>query len=121
MLSVQSTRDMTTVTIPFGGKAAPLRGARTQPGAGPEAQPVAPRSPIWMRRSRRRWPHPIGQPPIERVGARPRDRVLLVSDDNTRLTPADRMIPPLLRPAEPGRRPRPATSPASWPSGPTAT
>jgi nickel-dependent lactate racemase len=39
---------------------------------------------------------PIGQAPIEER-VRPGDRVLLVSDDNTRLTPADRMLPPLLR------------------------
>ena len=38
---------------------------------------------------------PIGQPPLEQW-VRPGDRVLLVSDDNTRLTPVDRMIPPLL-------------------------
>lgn len=38
---------------------------------------------------------PIGQPPLEQW-VRPAARVLLVSDDNTRLTPADRMIPPLL-------------------------
>ena len=43
----------------------------------------------------RLWPDPIGQPPIEQW-VKPSDRVLLVSDDNTRLTPADRMIPPLL-------------------------
>ena len=39
--------------------------------------------------------HPIGQPPTEEW-VRASDRVLLVSDDNTRLTPAERMIPPLL-------------------------
>lgn len=39
--------------------------------------------------------NPIGQPPIGQW-VRPDDRVLLVSDDNTRLTPVDRMIPPLL-------------------------
>jgi nickel-dependent lactate racemase len=38
---------------------------------------------------------PIGQPPIAQW-VKPSDRVLLVSDDNTRLTPAGRMIPPLL-------------------------
>jgi nickel-dependent lactate racemase len=38
---------------------------------------------------------PIGQPPIE-AWVRPGERVLLVCDDNTRLTPAGRMIPPLL-------------------------
>jgi nickel-dependent lactate racemase len=39
---------------------------------------------------------PCGQAPLEEW-VRPGDRVLLVSDDTTRLTPADRMIPPLLR------------------------
>ena len=39
--------------------------------------------------------NPIGQEPVEQR-VRPTDRVLLVSDDNTRFTPADRMIPPLL-------------------------
>jgi nickel-dependent lactate racemase len=38
---------------------------------------------------------PIGQRPIEEW-VKAGDRVLLVSDDNTRLTPVDRMIPPLL-------------------------
>jgi nickel-dependent lactate racemase len=38
---------------------------------------------------------PIEQAPIEQW-VRPGDRVLLVSDDNTRLTPAEGMIPPLL-------------------------
>lgn len=40
--------------------------------------------------------NPIGQAPIDQW-VRPDDRVLLVSDDNTRLTPVDRMIPPLLK------------------------
>ncbi len=39
--------------------------------------------------------HPINQEPIENR-VKPSDRVLLVSDDNTRSTPVDRMIPPLL-------------------------
>ncbi len=38
---------------------------------------------------------PIGQEPLERW-VQPGDRVIIVSDDNTRLTPADRIIPPLL-------------------------
>jgi len=40
--------------------------------------------------------HPIHQAPLETM-VKPADRVLLVSDDNTRSTPVDRMIPPLLR------------------------
>lgn len=39
---------------------------------------------------------PIGQEPLE-TWVRPGSRVLLISDDNTRLTPADRIIPALLR------------------------
>jgi len=39
---------------------------------------------------------PIGSAPIE-DWVRASDRVLIVSDDNTRFTPADRLIPPLLR------------------------
>jgi len=38
---------------------------------------------------------PIGQPPLE-SWVKPRDSVLLVADDITRLTPAERIIPPLL-------------------------
>ena len=38
---------------------------------------------------------PIGGPRLESLVS-PGDRVLLVSDDNTRLTPADRLIPPIL-------------------------
>jgi nickel-dependent lactate racemase len=34
---------------------------------------------------------PLGQPPLERW-VRPSDRVLIISDDNTRFTPASRMI-----------------------------
>jgi len=39
--------------------------------------------------------HPIGQPPLK-SWVRTSDRVVLVCDDNTRLTPAERIIPPLL-------------------------
>ena len=38
---------------------------------------------------------PIGQEPLEKW-VQSGDRVVLVSDDNTRLTPSDRIIPPLL-------------------------
>ncbi len=38
---------------------------------------------------------PIGQARLEKW-IKPNDRVIIVSDDNTRLTPADRIIPPLL-------------------------
>jgi nickel-dependent lactate racemase len=39
--------------------------------------------------------NPIGQPPLK-AWVKPTDSVLLVTDDVTRLTPADRIIPPLL-------------------------
>lgn len=39
--------------------------------------------------------HPIGQAPIP-AWVRPTDNVLIVSDDNTRLTPVDRMLPLLV-------------------------
>lgn len=39
--------------------------------------------------------NPINQAPLEEM-VKPSDRVVLISDDNTRLTPVHRMIPPLL-------------------------
>jgi len=39
--------------------------------------------------------NPISQKPLQKW-VKPTDRVILISDDNTRLTPADRIIPPLL-------------------------
>lgn len=39
--------------------------------------------------------HPIDQDPLGQW-VKPEDRVIIVSDDNTRLTPSDRLIPPLL-------------------------
>lgn len=39
--------------------------------------------------------HPIDQAPLDQW-VKPLDRVIIVSDDNTRLTPSDRIIPPLL-------------------------
>lgn len=39
--------------------------------------------------------HPIDQAPLEQW-IKPEDRVIIVSDDNTRLTPSDRIIPALL-------------------------
>jgi nickel-dependent lactate racemase len=38
---------------------------------------------------------PMGQPPLAE-GVRPSDKILIVSDDNTRLTPVDRLLPPLV-------------------------
>jgi len=39
---------------------------------------------------------PIAQPPLE-AWVKPTDKVIIVSDDATRLTPVHRMLPPLLR------------------------
>lgn len=39
--------------------------------------------------------NPIGQPPLE-SWVKPHDTVLIVTDDVTRLTPSDRIIPPIL-------------------------
>jgi nickel-dependent lactate racemase len=38
---------------------------------------------------------PIGQQPLQEW-VKPTDKVILISDDNTRLTPVDRIIPPML-------------------------
>jgi nickel-dependent lactate racemase len=38
--------------------------------------------------------NPLGQQPLQEW-IKPRDSVLILSDDNTRLTPADRLLPPL--------------------------
>ena len=39
---------------------------------------------------------PLGQQPLQEW-IKPMDRILILSDDNTRLTPADRLLPPLLK------------------------
>jgi nickel-dependent lactate racemase len=86
---------MTTVTIPFDG--APLRfevpDANLCEVLSPN--PCAPLADLDAA-IEAALAEPLGQAPIEEW-VRPGDRVLLVSDDVTRLTPADRMIPPLLR------------------------
>lgn len=86
---------MTTVTIPFDGK--PLRFEVPDANLSQVLRPH-PSTPIpdLDAAIEAALAHPIGQPPIEQW-VQPSDRVLLVSDDNTRLTPVDRMIPALLR------------------------
>jgi nickel-dependent lactate racemase len=85
---------MATVTIPFGG--CPLRFEVPDRNL---AQVIKPNvsTPITDLDAaiHAALANPIGQPPIEEW-VKASDQVLLVSDDNTRLTPADRMIPPLL-------------------------
>ncbi len=86
---------MSTVTIPFDGK--PLRFEVPDANLAQVMQPN-PSTPLRDLDAaiEGALANPIGQAPIEQW-VRPTDRVLLVSDDNTRLTPADRMIPALLR------------------------
>lgn len=85
---------MTTVTIPFGGR--PL-GFEVPPENLAEvlsprpAEPIADLEPAIAAAL----DHPIGQPPLE-AWVEPGWRVVIACDDNTRLTPADRMLPPLL-------------------------
>jgi len=89
---------MATITIPFGG--GPLRFEVPDRNLAQVLKPN-PSTPLADLDAaiRAALANPIGQPPIEEW-VKASDRVLLVSDDNTRLTPADRMIPPLLaRPA----------------------
>ncbi|MCU0560553.1 MAG: nickel-dependent lactate racemase [Desulfobacterales bacterium] len=85
---------MTTVTIPFDGQ--PLGVDIPEANL---AQVIAPHASVPLADLQAAiaaaLADPIGQPPLEQW-VRPGDRVLLVSDDNTRLTPVDRMIPPLL-------------------------
>jgi nickel-dependent lactate racemase len=40
--------------------------------------------------------NPLGQGPLQEW-VKPTDRILILSDDNTRLTPAERLLPPLIR------------------------
>lgn len=86
---------MATVTIPFDGK--PLRFEVPDANL---AQVLKPNHSIPLHdldeAIEAALAAPIGQPPIEEW-VKPTDRVLIVSDDNTRFTPTDRMIPPLLR------------------------
>jgi len=91
----QILSEMATVTIPFGGE--------------PHTLEVPDRNlaEILSPRPSRAVPNldaaieaaldaPIDQPPLE-DWVKPGDRVLIVSDDATRLTPVDRMLPALLR------------------------
>ena len=85
---------MATVTIPFNGN--PLSFVVPNRNL---AEILSPKSSIPISDLDRAiddaFDAPIGQDPLEKW-VQPSDRVILVSDDNTRLTPADRIIPPLL-------------------------
>lgn len=85
---------MGQMTLPFGGKSISFQ-------IDPErlAQVLTPRSweplPDLEEAVARGLESPLGQPPLW-DWVRPSDRVLILSDDNTRLTPAHRLLPPLL-------------------------
>ena len=85
---------MTLVTIPFGGR--PLSFEIPFPNLAEILSPHPSRPlehlPAAIEEALER---PIGQEPLERR-VKAGDRVLIISDDITRLTPSDRLIPPLL-------------------------
>ena len=85
---------MTSVTIPFDGK--PLTFSVPEHNL---IEVLSPRSsePLGdlTQAINNALDHPIDQPPLGEW-VKPGDRVIIVSDDNTRLTPSDRIIPPLL-------------------------
>ena len=85
---------MTLVTIPFGGR--PLSFEIPAPNLAEILSPQPSRPlknlPAAIEAALER---PIGQEPLERR-VKAGDRVLIISDDITRLTPSDRLIPPLL-------------------------
>jgi nickel-dependent lactate racemase len=85
---------MTSVTIPFNGR--PL--SFSVPGQN-LIEVLSPKPSVVLSNLEaaidKALDHPIDQPPLKQW-VKPEDRVILVSDDNTRLTPSDRIIPPLL-------------------------
>ncbi|HSO17806.1 MAG TPA: nickel-dependent lactate racemase [Desulfosarcina sp.] len=85
---------MATVTIPFAGQ--PTTFDVPDPNLAEVLSP-RPSTPLTDldRAIEAALDNPIGQEPLEKW-VKPEDRVVIVSDDNTRLTPADRIIPPLL-------------------------
>ena len=85
---------MTTVTIPFDGTPLSFEVPDASLCQVLRPNPSAPLGDLDVA-IEQALANPIGQAPIEQW-VRPTDRVLLVSDDNTRRTPSDRMIPPLL-------------------------
>jgi nickel-dependent lactate racemase len=86
---------MAEVTIPFDGK--PYRFHVPDKNLAEVLSPVpAPSIQNLEVEIERTLSQPIHQDPLEEI-VKPFDRILLVSDDNTRSTPVGHMIPPLLR------------------------
>ena len=85
---------MATVTIPFGGKPLNFEVPDRNLALILKPNPCSPLADLDAAIARA-LANPIGQKPIEHW-VKPSDRVLLVSDDNTRMTPVDRMMPPLI-------------------------
>lgn len=85
---------MKTVTIPFDGKPVSFGVPDHNLAEILSPRPSTPLSDL-DRSIEAALDAPIGQDPLEKW-VQPNDRVIIVSDDNTRLTPADRIIPPLL-------------------------
>jgi nickel-dependent lactate racemase len=85
---------MTTVTIPFGGRPLAFEVPAENLGEVLSPRPAAPLADLEAAIAEA-LARPIDQPPLEEW-VRPGQRVLIVSDDNTRLTPVDRMLPPLI-------------------------
>ena len=86
---------MTTLTIPFGGKPRELEVPDRNLAEVLSPKPSKP-LPDLDAAIETALDAPIGQPPLE-ARVEPQDRVLIVSDDGTRLTPVYRMLPALLR------------------------
>lgn len=86
---------MTTLTIPFGGEPCDLEvpDRNLAEVLSPKPSQALPDLDAAIRAA---LDAPIGQPPLD-SWVKPTDRVLIVSDDTTRLTPVHRMLPALLR------------------------
>ena len=85
---------MTTVTIPFDGNPSTFAVPDRNLAEILSPKPSTPLSDL-ERAINEALEAPIDQDPLEKW-VKPDDRVIIVSDDITRLTPADRIIPPLL-------------------------
>jgi nickel-dependent lactate racemase len=94
LVRLHRRRDMTVLSIPFEGKPTFFDVPDKNLAEILSPRPSRPLENLEAA-IQRALDKPIGQEPMERW-VKPSDRVLIVSDDNTRLTPVDRMIPPLI-------------------------